>query len=437
MPIEQSTTTSADETPPPVCSLGLACDPLADGSGYVCGTAFAIQGRVSDSLSGEAIAGALVTALDQTGSPVTDVVASDSCGDYDLPIAIRRNADGSFAEMPIWTLFVAAKDYQPFPAGPRPPCRRLRGRDARSRRAPSAYRRRSDSGGMIYVDTIVENAATNVALIPLGAGAGGVTLSGGIAGEVGAGTLIVAEGGAVPSPYGIADASGHFTVFNVPAGAITLRGYRSGLELTPSNVSVAAVDIADIELGVASSDPATLGSVDGSLNIVNAQGGSMTSVVLVPSSVFNADLERGPVPVGLRDPPAPMPPDVTSAFAITAVPAGTYKVLVAFENDFLVRDPDAGIAGTAIQEIVLAPGQSVTPAESFKVTEALAIVGPGNDAPELVDSATPTLTWADDSSEDGYDLVVYDAIGNQVWTTEVPGVNGSTPCTSTTAATRW
>src|SRR5262245_31533655 len=93
VPIEESTTTSTDEMPPPVCSPGLACDPLADGSGYVCGTAFSIHGRVSDSLSGDAIDGALIAALDDTGAPVTDVVASDSCGDYELPIAIRRNAD--------------------------------------------------------------------------------------------------------------------------------------------------------------------------------------------------------------------------------------------------------------------------------------------------------------------------------------------------------
>lgn len=424
VPIEESTTSDGDEDPPPICSTGLACEPLADNSGYVCGAAFALHGRVTDALDGTAIAGALIAALDDTGAPVTDVVASDSCGDYELPISIRRNADGSFAEMPIWTLFVAAKDYQPFPAGPRPA---LPVDFADAVEDPDGAP--SDSDGddeeeMTYVGTIIENAATNVALIPLGAEAGGVTVSGGIAGEVGAGTLVVAEGGPVPAPYGIADASGHFTIFNVPTGAIEIRGYRSGLELAPAAITIGGGDIADVALGVTSSDPATLGTVTGGFNIVNAPGGSVTSVVLVPSSVFNAALERGPVPVGLRDPPAPMSPNLSGTFTIPAVPAGTYKVLVAFENDALVRDPDAGIAGTAIQEVVLTAGQSVSPAESFKVTEALAIIGPGNDAPELVDSAMPTLTWADDSSEDGYDVIVYDALGTAVWETEIAGASG-------------
>ena len=58
------------------------------------------------------------------------------------------------------------------------------------------------------------------------------------------------------------------------------------------------------------------------------------------------------------------------------------------------------------------------------MTEALEVFGPGVDAPEVVD-AQPTLSWADDSSEDGYVLVIYNALGELVWETEVPGVSGS------------
>jgi hypothetical protein len=33
--------------------------------------------------------------------------------------------------------------------------------------------------------------------------------------------------------------------------------------------------------------------------------------------------------------------------------------------------------------------------------------------------------WADDSGEDGYTVVVFDALGTQTWTTELPGSMGS------------
>jgi hypothetical protein len=157
---------------------------------------------------------------------------------------------------------------------------------------------------------------------------------------------------------------------------------------------------------------------------VNAPGGSATSVVLIPVSVYNDVLERGPVPFGLRAPRPPEAPTVSGAFEIVGVPSGTYKVLAAFENDLLVRDPDLGIAGTQIQEITVAAPMSVPLTESFKITEALAVSSPGVDAPEIVATA-PDLVWADDSSEDNYELRVFDALGTTVWEVlDVPGVSG-------------
>jgi len=411
---------------PDYCAPGLACEPVDGTDDYVCGAALEIRGLVTDSMSGEPIEGALVAALNESSEPVTDVAVTDSCGAYVLPVSVRRTPDGDFAETPKWTLSVSAQDYVPFPAGVRPALPIDSADRVPDPDPPETDSGNDTEGGEEYVTDIIDNPATSVALIRLPSEqAGGAIISGTVAGEGVAGMLVVAEGGSGPrEPYGIVDASGHYTLFNVPDGEVTLRGYRRGVEVEPTVVMASGELVEGVDLPVVTTDPADLATVDGSLSIVNAPGGSVTSVVLVPVSVYNDVLERGPVPVGLRVPDPPLAPDVSGAFTFEGVPSGTYKILVAFENDFLVRDPDAGIGGTAILEITVDAGAQIDLQEGFKVTEALEVFGPGRDMPEVVD-AMPVFTWADDSSEDGYDVVVYNALGELVWETTVPGVSGS------------
>jgi hypothetical protein len=166
-----------------------------------------------------------------------------------------------------------------------------------------------------------------------------------------------------------------------------------------------------------------LATVSGSVNIVNPGAGSATSIVLVVESTFNDTLKRGEVPPGLRAPKTGAP-SITNAFSIEGVPAGKYAVLAAFENDFLVRDPDTNISGTAIQHITVA-GAPVTLADSFKITGSLDIVSPGaGDVPDVV-TAMPTFVWKDDSSEDLYSIEVFDTRGTLVWMKpDVPKVTG-------------
>ncbi len=105
--------------------------------------------------------------------------------------------------------------------------------------------------------------------------------------------------------------------------------------------------------------------------------------------------------------------------------AGPYRVLAAVENDLLVRDPDPSMAGTDIPEVVVGSGETVAVGEAFKVTGALEVVSPGANEPEHVTGA-PTFVWADDSSENHYTLVVFDALGTLVWDEPmVPGVSGA------------
>jgi hypothetical protein len=76
--------------------------------------------------------------------------------------------------------------------------------------------------------------------------------------------------------------------------------------------------------------------VTGSVQIVNPGDGKGTSYILVVESTFDESLARGETPPGLR---APEGTDLieSGTWMIEGVPAGSYKVLGAFENDQLVR----------------------------------------------------------------------------------------------------
>jgi hypothetical protein len=394
---------------------GLVCEPSSGGEDpYICAGAVELRGMVVDALEENPIAGARILALDDTGAPISDVAVSDAAGNYALPITIARDADGNPATAITLTLSGSARDYQIYPSGLQPAFP-VSTADV----MPVEDDPDDDTDDHLQV---IENASTTIGLLPLDdADRGGFTIMGRVAGEDDdtGGTLVVAEG--PRSVYTVADRSGAFTLFNVEAGSTTVRGYRGGLQVVPESLDVAA-DVAGVVLELAGDG---LASVSGSVNIVNAPGGSATSVVLIPTALFNPVFEFGPVPFGLRAPGPGIAPNVSSAWTIEAVPEGTYKVIAALENDLLVRDPDASISGTDIIEITVVAGESMDLQDSFKVTEALGVVSPGRDGPEEV-TGTPTFVFDDDSSEDRYEVVVHDALGNEIWRDDqVPGVSGS------------
>jgi len=385
------------------CATGLSCDPLAEGSSFVCGAPVTIRGTVVDALTQQPIGGGRVVAVAADGSPVGDVGYSDAQGEYSLVVSAPRNADGSVAEAAKWTLAVSAQGYQPFPAGPRPA-------------VPIFASQIVKAGELQAVNT-------GVALLPIShPELYARQVAGNISGPDPGGTLVVAEGATVPAPYAIASRSGEFVLFNVPAGSFELAGYKRGQQLARASVDVSTSSVRDIRL---ERTEVPLGEVSGSVNIVNAPGGSLTSVVLVPQSVFDATLQRGPIPLGLRAPGLPEAPSISGQFTFADVPLGNYVVLAAFENDGLVRDPDTSIGGTSIQTVTVVPGQNIAMSQSFKITEQLAIIRPGAEAPERV-SGPVVFEWADDSSEDRYELELYTALGDLVWEDRaVPSGRGS------------
>lgn len=388
------------------CDSGLTCAEIESGE-HRCFAPLLFRGQVSDSSNGDPVSGAHVIAIDDEGVAVSDVAQSDAEGNYELEVPVVRDQDGIPLEA-TFTLRAEAQTYQPFPSGIRVAL-------------PISTSETEDDAGYYVVD----NALTDVTLIPLDSD-GLQSISGRVValGEresIVGGVLVVASGSA-GTVSAVTDRGGVFTVFNVPEGSYELAGYAADIQIERESVSVGNAEVTGIELLELDEDTTR---VTGNIQIVNAPGGAVTSVILVVEDTFDANAARGEVPRGLRAPQRGAP-NVSGDFVIEGVPAGRYVVLAAYENDDLVRDPDTSIGGTSFVTIEVNADQSESalPA-SFKVTEALAVVSPGKNEPEAVD-AKPTLTWADDSSEEWYEVRVFDAFGNEVWNDlMVPSVNGN------------
>jgi hypothetical protein len=371
------------------------CEAVQDGN-TGCYPPVTVRGRVFDLVTDVAVEGAHVVARDANNVAVSDVAVTDAAGNYELAVPTRRNAEGGLLETNV-SLRANAEGYVAFP---RPP------------RVALPFDTAQASGDPL----VLETSATDIGLLPLDDTSGMGTITGTVLADHPRGTLVVAGGSpnSGGGATGIADYDGSYTVFNVPAGSVAVGGYAAGLQLdsviaeVTAGQTTAGVDLAF--LGVAAA------VVTGKIEIVNPGDGDDTSVILVVDETFIEAVASGESPPGLRAWP------VDGAFSIPDVPDGHYVVLAAFENDFLVRDPDQSIGGTDLVRISVS-GSSVDLSEGFKVTGALDVVSP--DAEEVV-SGTPRFIWGDDSSEDHYEIQVYDAYGTLLWEDlGVPGVSGS------------
>jgi hypothetical protein len=383
-----------EAAPDPFCAPALMCATLEAGD-HACHPHVYIKGTVHDALSDEAIEGAHVIARNEEQVAVTDVAVSDAEGKYQLELPTVRDAAGKPLDF-AYTLRGAAMQYAVFPGG--------------LRSALPIFGSEATEQDEAWV---IEGALTQIALLPLEDQTKErfqITGSISAAGDK-AGVLVVAKG-AGEAWSAISDRQGDFTLFNVANGEQEVKGYAAGLQLVPAQVNVQGADVTDVVLSEADG---ALVTVTGSVQIVNAFGGAVTSVILVVDDTFDEGFVRGEAPPGMRSPKTGAP-DVSGNFSIEGVPEGRYVVLAAFENDRLVRDPDTNISGTSLVrvDVTSADAPSLTIPSSFKITEALEVVTPGAGNPEEVTSA-PVLTWKDDSSEDSYQVKVFNAYGDLVW----------------------
>jgi hypothetical protein len=388
------------------CSIDKATGCADAGADYVCeavnggnSDCFAplyVKGKVFNLVDQKPIEGARVVARDANNAAQSGIAVTDPNGDYTLRVPAPRDKNGT----PVQSEVTMRADAAGFLTFPKPP------------RVALPVELSAASGDPLTVQT----SATDIGMLPLQDTSNLGTIEGTVKNDAPRGTLVVA-GGATSTGggvTGVADFDGTYAVFNVPAGNVDVHGYKAGLQLKPTT---AAVTAGQVTKGV---DLETLGAatavVNGSIQLVNPGAGKQTSVILAVDETFDDLTASGEAPPGLRAYP------VSGAFSIPNVPDGNYVVLAAFENDNLVRDPDQSIGGTKIVRISVSGG-NVTLSEGFKVTGALDVVSPDK---EQVVSGTPTFVWGDDSGEDHYEIVVFDAFGNKTWEDlQVPGVSGS------------
>lgn len=383
----------AAEDPESSCIKTEVCEPV-QGAQAKCVPPVTIQGSVFDLTTSAPIADARVLARDALGAAASNIAVTAVDGTYSLRIPSTRNPDGSVLAMN-YTLRADASGYQSFPGGVRPAL-------------PVAVMGTPTDKGLVISSTLTAVGLAALSAMPRGSIAGSISapIKGGV---------LVAGGGATA----VSDLAGNFVLYNVTPGPVTVRGYAAGVQLTPAMVTV--TDGARTEGAVLGASSTPLGTVTGSIQFPDPGSCGATSVLLVLDETFDTKLERGESPRGLRA------GNVSGAYTIPNVPDGSYKVLAAFENDNCVRDPSA-IGGTAIPSIVV-PGTGGTrtiAVTSFKVTGALAVRSPGKDQPEALTNGAPVFTWADDKSENHYELRVFDSLGTEIYSnTAVPGVSGN------------
>lgn len=365
------------------CAEGLSCEEV-EGGEPACFEPVTFQGKVFDALSDKPIGGARVVARDANDAVVSSVAISGADGAYSLRLPTKRNAEGTILTTGLYTLRADANAYATFPKAPR----------------VALPINVADAAGK---PPTLKSAATDIGLIPLADASGLGTISGKVLAKNPGGMLVVANGAT-----GVADFGGNYTIFNVPAGPAEVRGYAAGINVDPKTATVTAgAETKGVDL-VDNGKPTAV--ISGNISIVNGGDGTVTSIVLAVEETFEETAARGEVPVGLRV------GNITGKWSIDSVPDGKYVVLAAFENDDFVRDPDTSIGGTQIVHIEVA-GSNQDLAESFKVTGALAVVAPGADKLDVV-TGTPTFEWEDDSSEDVYNVKLFDALGDMVWEKE-------------------
>ena len=362
-----------------------------------------IKGNVYSLVDKSAIKGAIVCAVNKADGTVSDMAVTGDNGSYTVEVTAEREG-GNKPINEAWGLNASADKFMSVPSFIRPSI------------AVTIADFIPEDNNYTYSD-----ALTDIGLAAINGTGELFTVSGRLGGED-AGAMVVLEGcSAPPCPYGYTAKQGDFTIFNVPQKTYSAAAYKKDVSYETLSIDISS-DTQNVVLKKKLGN--VTGTVSGSVNIVNPGQGDATSIVLVPESLFHETLKKGILVPGLRAPESG-DPNIKGAYTITGVPEGSYVVLAAFENDYLVRDPDPNIAGTQIVHVTMPDAGSYDKSiDAFKVTGSLDIVFPGaGDAPDALSNLSEVV-FVDDSSEDQYMLVLYNMYGDTIWEKTIPGQSG-------------
>lgn len=392
---------SCDPLKVDACGTGQVCERVQGGE-TVCADPVEVQGVVFDLATGSAsggILGARVVPLDVNGAPVGTAATTGPGGAYKVRVPAIRDAAGKPVAGAV-TLRADAEGYATFPSGIRSA-------------VPIDLSTAAAGNGVWTVDSTL----TDVGLVD-DPEAGTASLHGTVAGVSAVGALVVAEPTGVVGGVGrtgVADSSGSYAIFNLPAGSWTVKAYAKGLNHAAADAAnLAENEDRALDLATRAVAPAV---VTGSIQRTgqNQPTTLETSVILVVQSTYDLLLDRGESPPGL------IVPDLTaSSYSLAGVPDGTYVALAAFGNDGYVRDV-SGIGGTDPIVVTVADGAMTSAPGGFKITGPVDLVGitpaTGTEgAATLTNLLTPTFDWDDYSSAAEYEVIVFDALGTPVWT---------------------
>ena len=213
------------------------------------------------------------------------------------------------------------------------------------------------------------------------------------------GVLVIAETGSTGASSVTAD-DGTYTIYNVPAGSYTVKGYIFDYNSDEINVTVTA----------------NTESTENNITLIQGVSGSVTGAVTFLAT------DNGVVDVTLTHPitketiPGLSTTTVDAgAYTIPKVPNGIYIARASYSNDTYVVDPD-WIVKNGEPEVTVNNNTVTLP---FSVTGAVTLTSPTNamttTVPVEITTAVPTFTWVAYASTNDYVIEVSDINGNVIW----------------------
>ncbi|MEN8138866.1 MAG: carboxypeptidase regulatory-like domain-containing protein [Bacteroidota bacterium] len=213
-----------------------------------------------------------------------------------------------------------------------------------------------------------------------------------------AGVMMVAYSGS-HTYSALSNGNGEYTIYNVPAGSYSLRGWKQDYNSEALALSVEENTEKTQHYTMAGG---ALGALNGTITFLATQNGIVDVTLIDPES-------NQAIP-GLS-----VATDENGSYTLTGVPNGTYIARASYKNDTYVIDPDWIFKFG--EPFVTINDDEIN--KDFSVTGAVTLTGASNAYPDAIPveitETAPTFTWAAYSSTSDYAFELSDAEGNIVW----------------------